>query len=79
MSTFTKATIVKLLTELGTIESGYDFDENVALDKQGVDSLDKMNLFVSIEEEYNISVPDEDFERLSTINDMVDYLNEKRK
>lgn len=45
----------------------------------GMDSLDGVELTMSLEEEFNIEVPDEDAEKLLTPGDIVRYIEEKVK
>lgn len=40
-----------------------------------IDSLDLVELILALEEEYNIEVDEEDAEKLSTIGDVVNYIN----
>lgn len=42
-----------------------------------VDSLDLFELVMAIEEEYDIEIPSEDLERLTTVGEVVEYLKEK--
>ena len=44
----------------------------------GADSLDTVELVMAFEEEFNIEVPDEDAEKLTTVGDVLDYV-EKRQ
>jgi acyl carrier protein len=41
----------------------------------GIDSLDMYNILMQIEEHYQVKIPDEDIERLSSITALVAYLN----
>jgi acyl carrier protein len=43
----------------------------------GADSLDIVELVMEFEKEFNIDIPDEDAERLRTVGDAMQYLNEK--
>jgi acyl carrier protein len=43
---------------------------------QGIDSLDALTIFTQVEETYGIHIPDEDFEKLASIDDIVRYVNE---
>ena len=45
----------------------------------GADSLDIVELVMEFEKEFNIDIPDEDAERLRTVGDALQYLNEKVK
>ncbi len=40
----------------------------------GADSLDLVELIMAFEEEFNVEIPDEEAEKLQTINDAVEYL-----
>jgi acyl carrier protein len=41
----------------------------------GIDSLDMMNVFLAIEEKFAIRIPDEDIQKLDTMDNIVRYLN----
>ncbi len=47
------------------------------LAEQGIDSLDMINIFFKLEENFKIKIPEEDIEKLKTIDDIVEYLNKK--
>ncbi|NNC89118.1 MAG: acyl carrier protein [Akkermansiaceae bacterium] len=40
----------------------------------GADSLDAVELVMAIEEEFGIEVPDEEAEKLTSVGDIVDYV-----
>jgi len=44
------------------------------VDDLGADSLDQVELIMAMEEEFNISIPDEDAEKIATVQDAVDYI-----
>ena len=43
----------------------------------GADSLDIVELVMGFESEFDISIPDEDAEKITTVGDAVSYLTEK--
>ena len=45
----------------------------------GADSLDILQLLMTIEEEYGIVIPDEKLAEFDTIQDIVDYLETQKK
>ncbi len=47
------------------------------VDDLGADSLDVVELIMAFEEEFNIDIPDEDAERITTVRDAVEYIKEK--
>ena len=46
-------------------------------DDLGADSLDTVELIMALEEEFNIEIPDEDAEKMTTVGDAVRYIDEK--
>ena len=40
----------------------------------GIDSLEMMNIFLGIEQQFGIKIPDEDIDSLGTIDDIIEYL-----
>ncbi len=42
----------------------------------GADSLDIVELVMELEDEFDVSIPDEDAEKMQTIGDAVKYINE---
>lgn len=49
------------------------------IDDLGADSLDIVELVMAMEEEFDIEIPDEEAEKLKTVNDVVTYLKSKGK
>lgn len=47
------------------------------IDDLGADSLDTVELILSFEETFNISIPDEEAEKLETVGKALEYLEEK--
>lgn len=43
----------------------------------GADSLDTVELIMEFEKEFDVTIPDEDAEKISTVGDAVTYLTEK--
>ena len=48
-------------------------------DDLGADSLDFIELIVAIEKEFNIVIPDEQYERFKTVGSVVKYVNEQKQ
>jgi acyl carrier protein len=48
------------------------------IDDLGADSLDIVELVMAIEKEFGIEIPDEDAEKISTVQDAVDYIQNKK-
>ncbi len=45
------------------------------VDDLGADSLDQVELIMAMEEEFDVSIPDEDAERIATVQDAIDFIN----
>lgn len=43
----------------------------------GADSLDTVELIMEFEKEFDISIPDEDAEKIQTVGDAIKYVEEK--
>ena len=47
-------------------------------DDLGADSLDLVDLLMSLEDEFDIEVPDEDVEKIKTVGDVVKYIEDNQ-
>ncbi|HDP76522.1 MAG TPA: acyl carrier protein [Tenuifilum sp.] len=45
----------------------------------GADSLDTVELIMEFEKEFNLSIPDEEAEKISTVGDAIKYIEEHSK
>ncbi|MGD1805759.1 acyl carrier protein [Dapis sp. BLCC M126] len=43
----------------------------------GADSLDTVELVMALEEEFEVEIPDEEAEKIATVQAAVDYINEQ--
>lgn len=49
------------------------------VDDLGADSLDTVEMVMAFEEEFSIEIPDEDAEKIKTVQNAVDYIEKKSK
>ena len=61
--------------QLGVDEDLLTMDSDF-IDDLNADSLDIVDLIITLETEYDISIPDEDAQRLKTVGDAVDFIVE---
>ncbi len=61
--------------QLGADEDAVTMDASF-IDDLEADSLDIVELMMALEEEFDIEIPDEDAEKISTVSDAVDYIKE---
>ena len=45
----------------------------------GADSLDTVELVKALEEEFEIEIPDEDAEKITTVSQAISYISDRRK
>jgi len=44
------------------------------IDDLGADSLDTVELVMALEEEFDVEIPDEDAEKIATVQNAIDYI-----
>lgn len=75
-----KATIENIKEVIDKAEVLGDVSEiksDVSLAEQGIDSLDVVNVYLLLEEKFNIKIPDEDLNKVTTIDEIIEYVNSK--
>ncbi len=50
--------------------------ESVITEDLGADSLDLVDLLMSLEDEFELEVPDEDVDKVKTVSDLVRYIED---
>jgi acyl carrier protein len=65
-----------IMDKLGVEESQVTPEASFTNDL-GADSLDIVELVMGFESEFNISIPDEDAEKIASVGDAINYLKEK--
>ena len=75
------ADLAKKVTELIIEKLGVEADditpEASFTNDLGADSLDTVELIMEFEKEFEVTIPDEDAEQISTVGDAITYLTEK--
>ncbi|CDB24642.1 acyl carrier protein [Clostridium sp. CAG:557] len=66
--------VKKILSEQFSVEEdSITANTNIAEDL-GADSLDVVDILMSIEDEFEIEVPDEEIENIRTVGELVNYI-----
>jgi acyl carrier protein len=74
MANDTEARVRSIIVEkLGVDESEITRDASFTNDL-GADSLDTVELIMEFEKEFDMTIPDEDAEKIATVGDAVDYV-----
>lgn len=63
----------KVAEQLG-VEADEVLMESSFIDDLGADSLDIVELLMALEEEFDIEIPDEEAEKLTSVGDVVEYI-----
>ena len=51
-------------------------DDASFVEDLGADSLDNVELVMALEEEFETEIPDEDAEKITTVREAIDYINQ---
>ncbi|MDO9227046.1 MAG: acyl carrier protein [Pseudomonadota bacterium] len=71
--------VKKIVAEqLGANEADVKLESSF-VDDLGADSLDTVELVMALEEEFECEIPDEDAEKITTVQQAVDYINAHNK
>lgn len=64
-----------IVAEKLSVDASEVVPEAAFVDDLGADSLDLVELIMSMEEEFDIEISDDDAENLVTVKDAIDYIN----
>lgn len=66
--------MIDIIVEQLSVEKDKVVSEASFVDDLGADSLDLVELIMAMEEKFDIEIPDEDAEKIVTVQDAVDYV-----
>ncbi len=66
--------VKKILCDQLDLEEEQVTEEAEVIEDLGADSLDIVDLVMTLEEEFDTEIPDEDIENLKTVGDIVKYI-----
>ena len=67
--------VKKIIAEKLSVDLEEVVPEASFVDDLGADSLDLVELIMSMEEEFDIDISDEEAEKVATVKDAIDYIN----
>lgn len=70
--------IIKIICEQLEVKEEDVVPKASFVDDLGADSLDQVELIMALEEEFDISISDDDAEKIATVKDAIEYI-EKNK
>jgi len=68
--------VKEIVAEQLGVEETLVVPEASFMDDLGADSLDTVELVMALEEEFDIEIPDEDAEKIQSVNDAIEYITE---
>ncbi len=71
--------VKKIVVEHLGVEDGKVVPEASFIDDLGADSLDTVELVMAFEEEFGVEIPDEAAEKILTVQDAINYIQEHAK
>lgn len=74
---YIESTIKEVISEKLGVEKSKIKNENSLVDDLGADSLDLVELTMEFEEKFNKQIPDEDAEKIKTVQDAITYIEGK--
>ena len=69
--------VKKILCDQLDLEEEQVNEDSEVIDDLGADSLDIVDLVMTLEEEFDTEIPDEDIENLKTVGDIVIYIEDR--
>jgi acyl carrier protein len=73
------AKVKKIISEQLGVPEGDVKPEASFVNDLGADSLDTVELVMALEEEFGVEIPDEDAEKIITVQNAIDYITAKAK
>ena len=70
-----EARVKKIIAEQLGVEESQVTNAKAFVADLGADSLDTVELVMALEDEFGIEIPDEDAEKISTVQNAIDYAN----
>ena len=71
--------VKKIVAEQLGVNEAEIKNESAFVDDLGADSLDTVELVMALEEEFETEIPDEEAEKIATVQQAVDYINSHQK
>lgn len=70
--------IKKLILKVAETANVEVLDENTDFSEADIDSLEEFNIFLEVEEQYGVAVPDEIADEIRTINQLIEFIKNNK-
>ena len=74
-----KERVIKIVADQLGVEEEKIVPEASFVDDLGADSLDTVELVMALEEEFNAEIPDEEAEKITTVQEAIEYIEQGLK
>ena len=74
-----EAKVKEIIIEQLGVDASQVNEKASFVDDLGADSLDTVELVMALEEKFDIEIPDEDAEKITTVGDAIEYLKKNEK
>jgi acyl carrier protein len=71
--------VKEIIVEQLGVEENQVTPEAKFVDDLGADSLDTVELVMALEEAFDLEIPDEDAEKITSVGDAIRYIDSKKK
>ena len=69
--------IIQIIAEQLGVNEDEIIPDAQLIEDMGADSLDIVELVMAMEEEFEMEIPDEDAEKISTVQDIINYVKQR--
>lgn len=69
--------VIEIISEQMGVSKDQINRETSFINDLGADSLDTVELVMELEEKFDITIPDEDAEKIQTVGQAIDYIQER--
>ncbi len=70
--------VKKIVVEHLGVEAGKVTEDASFIDDLGADSLDIVELVMAFEEEFGVEIPDDAAEKITTVRDAIEYIDQNK-